>query len=175
MSIKPVTALAGLILFSFWIPQAKAQCSKEAQDVVAQFFQFDFEGYRLSSDGHRDIWKLTDGEGEPPAIPMVVTKGFKILSAKEGNKGTCIIRVGFNTYGSIDEEINFDNKPSIEEWTVLVQRIKGKPRIKLSYDDFKVSPHPGKEAVLKWADDLLENEKARKDVRAVRDKILSLK
>jgi len=149
--------LLGLFLFFFCNPIFGENCPCEARDVVNQFLQYDFEGYRLSSKGHENIWELTDRNGEPPTYPLSVTKQYRIIGMEGYNKQACRINVEFTIYGTIIEGKNglvFNREPSNEEWMVIVNCNNGICRISLKRDEFKLPPHAGKNAIARWLSQL---------------------
>src|SRR5262245_59760935 len=75
--------------------RGSAQCAPGARDVARQFFDLDFDGYRLSSDGHEAIWKLTENNGEPPHGEVVVTKEYRVVSETRRPDGYCDVGVDF--------------------------------------------------------------------------------
>ena len=140
--------------------QLKAVCEPDAREIVEKFFQYDFEGYMLSSKGHEAIWKLTwengeiDGEG-----PIFVTKSYRVISTEE-YEDACRVTVRFNAYGNIDRQdasnekvgFVFQDSPSEKEETVEVRCLEeGDCRINMA--EFGLRPHPGKAAI----EDMLEN------------------
>jgi len=174
---RRLAAVAVFFLFSACVPQLRAQCPPAAREVVMRFLRLDFEGYRLSSKGHEAIWDVTDDDGDPPDIPVAVTKDYRIVSAEERN-ADCRLRVRIAVYGYISETGLFQCKPSNEEWNVIVRCAKDACRIRINFDDFKLYPHPGKDATMKWLEDLeairtTAAGKARE--RRLRERVASLR
>ena len=133
---RRIIVVAVFLMFILNISHVKAECHPHAREVVEQFFNFDFDGYRLDSRGHEAIWKITDDEGEPPEWPVAVTKNFKIISAEKLKRGCCI-KVHFNIYGYISDSDNgliFRHNPIIEEGSVIVKCIKNDCKISLNSD-----------------------------------------
>jgi len=172
--------LVALLFFNICgVSLSKADCPTDAQEIVEQFFKYDYEGYRLSSEGHQAIWNLTDGNGEPPEEPLSVTKDFKIISIKK-QKDTCRLTVRFSLYGQIVETGNglvFRQRASEEDGSVIVRCKNGSCRISLDLKDFRLGPHPGKDAVMKWLDKLESiqtTSEQKQRYRTLREQIGSL-
>jgi hypothetical protein len=172
--------LAGAFLLAVGVPQSRGDCREEARKTVAQFLKFDLEGYRLGSRGHEAIWKLTDRNGEPPEEPVAVTKDYRVVSAEEKNSG-CDLKVVVTVYGYItqtDTGLRFERKPSNEEWDVVVQCKKEGCKIRLGFAEFKLYPHPGIEATIKWLDFLESIQKTAADkagYRSLRQRMATLR
>jgi len=74
-----------------------------APEVVRSFLAYDFDGYRLSSEGHSAIWELTKANGEPPETPVVVTRNYRVIREKTLPHGLCSVAIQFTVYGTIVE------------------------------------------------------------------------
>ena len=174
MSVKiHIIVLIWSICLGGCISQLKAECPSDARKTVEKFFQFDFEGYRLTSKGHEAIWQLTGENGEPPAVPLAVTKDFSIISTQKHKEG-CRLKVQFSVYGHIDELVH-EEKFSIEEGDVLVRCKADTCLIDIGPDEFKLWPHPGKVAIDKWLEGLQEMYADTKEDAEGKQKIIKLR
>lgn len=174
-------ALCAVLLIGY-SPSLPAQCARTSHDVARRFLDLDFSGYRLSSEGHTAIWDLTEQNGEPPDMPVFVTKEYKILSEKLLPNGVCSFGVHFTTYGHIsktDDGLQFQADRSPEQaWEIQVKCGGETCRINLDFDHFKMPPHPGKRAVDEWLDSLEKIQKTTdgaKRISILRSRIASLR
>jgi len=125
----------------------------EASSVVQKFVEFDFQGYRLDSEGHQAIWKLTIEDGAPPENPVFVVKKFRIGSPQRTRGGSFRVPVDFEVRGLVTEGVNglyFRRQVSVMKAVFPVQCLHDGCRIDLNRNVFDVSPHVGKEAASMW-------------------------
>jgi hypothetical protein len=129
------------------------QCPPVARQAVKQFFDYDLDGYRLTSERHEAIWKLTQQNGEPPDAPVTVTIGYDLIGETPSHGG-CIFRVQTRIFGFVierDDGLKFSKaERSIEVWRVPVMCSESSCKIDISFSSFKVPPHPNKDAAEIW-------------------------
>jgi hypothetical protein len=125
----------------------------EASSLVQKFAQFDFEGYRLGSEGHQAIWKLTIDDGAPPEFPMVIIRGFKVAAPTKAADGSLRVSVDYDVVGLVSEGANgltLRLQPGAKKEIFPVKCLREGCRIDLDRGVFHISPHIGKEAALMW-------------------------
>jgi len=170
-----VSNLLCLILAVACRQSLSAQCPGAAREVVKKYFDYDFAGYRLSSEGHSAIWDLTEDNGEPPEMPVLVTKGHRIINERTLPDGLCSFEIQFTVYRTItegDQGLQFKaSTVPIESKQIEAGCTSGTCRINIEFGYFKVSPHPGKKAVEEWLNQL---EKIQKTVEET-ERISALK
>jgi hypothetical protein len=126
---------------------------KEAASLVQKFAQFDFEGYRLDSERHQAIWKLTIDDGAPPEFPVVVVRAFRPAAPTKASDGSLRLSVEYDVIGLVGEgpnRVTFRSEPTVRKDTFPVKCTGEGCRIDLDREVFHVSPHVGKDATLAW-------------------------
>jgi hypothetical protein len=106
-------------------------------------------------------------------MPVVVTKEYKVISAKTLPNGLCSLGIQFAVFGIVtegDQELQFKpSKVSLESKQAEVKCTGGTCRINIEFDHFKVSPHPGKKAVEEWLDGLEKIQKTTQGANRIRE------
>ncbi len=145
------TLTAALLLLAAAPLCAHGECPAQGRSIVERFLSLDAQGYRLSSDGHSEIWALTS-EGATPDDPVTLTSTSAIVSSKPLKDG-CLYAIKFQTLGYFtenDKGTAFTIKPSTESQTVRVRCTREDCKISIAFDDFKFGPHPDKAATVAW-------------------------
>lgn len=147
--------LSALVIFPALVP-CEGQlggAEAEASNLVQKFAQFDFDGYRLDSEGHQAIWKLTIDDGAPPESPVFVVKSYKVARAQKVPDGSLRVSVDYDVMGLVAEGPNglyFRPQTNVKRETFPVKCARDGCKIDLDREVFRVSPHIGKEAALAW-------------------------
>jgi hypothetical protein len=182
MQMNRFTTYTLLMMLLFGLSRVgTAQCASDQRDKATKFLDLDFEGYRLGSLGHNDIWELTDENGDPPGMPIVVTKSYKISSESLLPDGGCIFTIRFDDYGVFTESsegLEYKTSQSNEDVLIRLNCKGGKCPINLDLDHFKSPPHPGRNAVEHWLEGLEKIQKTPDDVsriKALRSRISALR
>jgi len=121
--------------------------------IVERFAKFDFEGYRLDSEGHKAIWDLTIDDGSPAVFPMYLIKTYSTGPAQRVPGGSIRIPVTYQIIGVIQEGpkgLSFRLKPALSTEVFPVKCEGAACKIDLDRAVFHVSAHVGREAVLAW-------------------------
>ena len=124
-----------------------------ASNPVQKFAKFDFDGYRLDSDGHQAIWKLTIDDGAAPESPLFVVKGYRVGVPKKAPDASSRVPVDYEVIGLIEDGPKgafFRPKAYVQREIFPVRCTREGCKIDLARGIFHVSPHVGKEAVLLW-------------------------
>ena len=162
----------------------KAVCESDMREIVEEFFQRDFDGYRLSSEEYKPKRILTWNNGEIGGDgPIYVIKSYRVSSMEE-YEDACRVKIHFDIYGYIDQNavgetygLVFQNNPPEKEETVVIRCLEeGDCRISMAYDDFNVRPHSGKDGIYKWLN-VLERQgtpSMKQEVRDLQEIIKSL-
>jgi hypothetical protein len=125
----------------------------EASNLVQRFAQFDFDGYRLDSQGHQAIWSLTIDDGAPPESPVFVVRSYKAAGSQKAPDGSLRVSVDYNVIGLVGEGpkgLYFKPQTYLKRERFPVKCTHDGCRIDLDREVFHVSPHIGKEAALAW-------------------------
>jgi hypothetical protein len=123
--------------------------AQSSQQVVEEFCRLDLSGARLHSTEDAPIWHLTLNDGEPPAGPVVIARGFHAAKAVEqGESGTVTVR--YDVLGVVGADEVF--KPGSEQFALGRFQLKEQDGWKISLQSLAVSPHVSPEAYSKHID-----------------------
>jgi hypothetical protein len=151
----PFWPFAGLVL---WPALAVSQgtsgtIERDAAAVVQKFAQLDFDGYRLDSEGHQAIWKLTIDDGAPPEFPVFIVKNYRTATPQKAADGSVRVPVEYDVIGLVSEGphgLYFKSQPYPRKDIFSVKCTRDGCRIDLAREVFHVSPRVGKEAAATW-------------------------
>jgi hypothetical protein len=163
--LEAIAALGG--------PQnAPELAASEAESVVQKFAQYDFEGYRLDSQGHQAIWQLTIDNGAPPESPLFVVKGYKVGTPIKASDGSFRVPLDYDVIGLVVEDprgFHFKHQARTEKVVVPVKCARPSCRVDLDRRVFRVSPHVGKRAILAWLKGLEGIQETEQEKQAYRN------
>jgi hypothetical protein len=168
-----------IVFFGSCSSSASAECSPSAKSLVEEFVRLDHEGHRLGSAGHDAIWRLAQDNGDPPGWPIAITLESHMLSSTPLPGGRCRYRIRFVVTGTIRESSSGELSLTApgkreEDWDLYLNCQKGQCLISVSYDEFKIPPHPGRAAVLSWLKELegiRSTDSGKQAVRLLREKV----